>query len=237
MTVTEVVFSYSFVTVGQYSDNELSLFTSTAVIFPGGTAIEPSDNAPDDSKPTTYYATAIIGSLAGVALLVGLYKCGLQRLRASAEKRIRRREDARNRWLEKELKERESNPKITFHFIDAKYLKDLPEHSHLPEYSQLKAHLRPVEMPRDAHAAVKWEGLKPLLDKVWVVSHRWETRGHPDKIGAQLTAIKEQLAKRPSVELVWIDFGCLPQESDAGMLAAGIGRRNRTREEELDFKW
>jgi len=49
------------------------------------------------------------------------------------------------------------------------------------------------------------------------VSHRWENQAHPDPHGVQLSVIKRRLSALPDVELLWIDYSCMPQgqRSDA----------------------
>jgi hypothetical protein len=49
------------------------------------------------------------------------------------------------------------------------------------------------------------------------VSHRWQTRHHPDPDGAQLDRIRERLAVcAPEQVYLWIDYCCLPQrDADA----------------------
>jgi len=47
-----------------------------------------------------------------------------------------------------------------------------------------------------------------------VASHRWLTKSHPDPDGVQREAIKSWLEANPEVEWVWLDFCCLPQETE-----------------------
>jgi hypothetical protein len=43
------------------------------------------------------------------------------------------------------------------------------------------------------------------------VSHRWTKRGHPDNDGSQLLKLQEELRKRPSIQWIWVDWMCMPQ--------------------------
>ena len=46
---------------------------------------------------------------------------------------------------------------------------------------------------------------------VLAVSHRWESVNDPDPLRKQLAVINERLVALPDVELVWIDYSCMPQ--------------------------
>jgi len=43
------------------------------------------------------------------------------------------------------------------------------------------------------------------------VSHVWLTTEHPDPEGEQADVIREFLHKRPEIEVIWVDWCCLPQ--------------------------
>ena len=50
-----------------------------------------------------------------------------------------------------------------------------------------------------------------LRKKVLSVSHRWEHKKDPDPEGIQYAELRKFLMERPEIELVWIDYSCMPQ--------------------------
>lgn len=125
--------------------------------------------------------------------------------------RLRQYRKALKEKLKNQLKERmKSSSACAFDFVDADYLRELPDDATLPDYWRVKGEgeLRTVaDIPRDAHDVHHgWARLDELRDKVWVVSHRWETPRHPDPSGAQLREMKKELQRRPEITMVWYDF-------------------------------
>lgn len=51
-------------------------------------------------------------------------------------------------------------------------------------------------------------------ERYLVVSHRWATPLHPDPECVQLTALQRWLRVHPRIEWVWVDFWCLPQNTE-----------------------
>jgi len=66
------------------------------------------------------------------------------------------------------------------------------------------------------------------------LSHRWETREHPDPRGEQLAALQQYFRKYETVEWAWVDYCCMPQcqpyqQPDGTVMYA------RNQEEEMYF--
>lgn len=53
--------------------------------------------------------------------------------------------------------------------------------------------------------------IRKIHDVILFVSHRWETRDHPDPANKQFETVKEYLKKNTSLQYVYYDYCCLPQ--------------------------
>lgn len=45
-----------------------------------------------------------------------------------------------------------------------------------------------------------------------MVFFRWEDESEPDPFGKQLQTIRDMLDGLPEIELVWVDYACMPQK-------------------------
>ena len=111
-----------------------------------------------------------------------------------------------------------------FWFVKASKIKDaevseLPRFQDLqPERHRVSVHISHVEAYRNMFA-----------DRLCAVSHCWELKERPDMTGTQLRKIKHFLTERPNIELVWIDWCCMPQKRSDG-------EDDRSEEQKADFR-
>ena len=95
----------------------------------------------------------------------------------------------------------------TWKFLSAAYIKGLPPDKPLPECRTLET----AGVLATLRASDEELLLGEVLEGKVIVSHRWETKEHPDPKCSKLKIIQDYLRSRPDINAIWLDFTCLPQ--------------------------
>mmetsp|Transcript_1105 Transcript_1105/g.1731 ORF Transcript_1105/g.1731 Transcript_1105/m.1731 type:complete len:334 (-) Transcript_1105:44-1045(-) len=114
-------------------------------------------------------------------------------------------------WKEAELRaKREGQSAIeTYYFLHRDTLLSMEQGQLLPVFQALQ-HQGWLRHERiDLQDAVRGR----YRQRYACLSHRWESKEHPDPRGEQLALVQEYLQADPQVEWVWIDFCCMPQQN------------------------
>ena len=102
----------------------------------------------------------------------------------------------------------------SFYLIDADYIRDSDEQS-LPKMLSLQE-LRSMQPSRVHKELVTMADViaGKFEEDVLAVSHRWETKEHPDPTGTQLAALRAYLRQHTRIKYVFVDYMCLAQGSN-----------------------
>ena len=96
----------------------------------------------------------------------------------------------------------------TWKFLSCAYLKGLSPDQPLPECRKLLDAGVLITMLATEEDML----LGDVFDKVLIISHRWESKTHPDPKCTKLRKLQDYLtSERPDIEYIWLDYCCLPQ--------------------------
>ena len=95
----------------------------------------------------------------------------------------------------------------TWKYLTSAYVLSLPPDKPLPECRKLEdaGVLKTVTVTEEEML------LGEVFDKVMIISHRWETKEHPDPNCTKLKRLQDQLRSRKEIEGIWLDYTCIPQ--------------------------
>lgn len=121
-----------------------------------------------------------------------------------------------DQYLSRELQEEAIKAKrqeeieaADFYFIRSAHIVSLYERGQqtLPRFQDLIPQGVLERCRIDIPSAIRGHYRKNYL----CVSHRWTQRSEPDADGKQMSKLVEFLRRNPQIEMVWVDYCCLPQ--------------------------
>jgi hypothetical protein len=111
----------------------------------------------------------------------------------------------------REVAAQEANGKCLFNFVDADYLRSLPEDAApLPPLQQLLRESPHAIVHRTIDVGEAYRGA--YARECLAISHRWERSDAPDTEGVQQRAACAHVRSHPEITFVWYDYWCMPQD-------------------------
>jgi len=131
----------------------------------------------------------------------------------------------RDQRIERRVRKLRGDFKIVhdFYFVRADKIREWKGGA-LPAHQQLRQWDGWLEL-QEIRVTDQLEGIS--RNEFLVVSHRWITPKNPDPDGVKLMALQKYLLDHQEIELVWMDFWCLPQWDEV---------RGRSEDEDVVFR-